>query len=75
MILLVKMKMSIDEAIEAFSQIVDKVYAKGLKPRQRTERLRKCMQDLLEKRGLPPDMKFEEENPNGGCFGLVISSF
>lgn len=74
-IMFVRMKMSVEEAIKAFCYIIKRVYAKGLSPRERTEILRECMEDLLKERGLPVDLKLEEKNPNGGCLGLVILSF
>jgi hypothetical protein len=65
----VKLQMSVKEAIAEFANIVQKVYPEGLGPEERTLRLRECMQSLLAKRGLPQDLKMQDEVQDDRCVG------
>jgi hypothetical protein len=61
--------MSVEEVMEEFVVIVEKVYKDNLTPTERTSTLRRCMQSLLERRKLPLDLKLEEQGPSGSCVG------
>jgi len=68
--MLAKLSMSVDEASEEFFTIVQEVYTpKNLAPAERTQKLRKCMEGLLKKKGLPVDLKLRGEPPAGRCAG------
>lgn len=68
-IMLVKLRMSVEEASEEFATIVDAVYANKLNPAEKTEKLRKCMEALLTKKDLPANLKLEDEKQDGRCVG------
>lgn len=59
--------MSVEEAIAEFSTIVYEVYAKDLEPLDRTTRLKKCVESILVRRGLPLDLRMEGETQDGTC--------
>lgn len=73
-VMLVKLRMSAEEALAAFETIAAEVYAKGLEPTERTARLRKCVESLLNKRGLSLDAKLEGTRQEGGCLGFTLAS-
>jgi hypothetical protein len=63
-----RLRMSVDEASNEFSTIVEEVYQpQALSPSERIHKLRECMEDILERRGLPIDMKFTEKAEPGHC--------
>jgi hypothetical protein len=68
-IMLVKLRMSVEEATDEFGAIVEAVYANRLNPAEKTEKLRKCVEALLTKRKLPVDLKLEDEKQDGRCVG------
>jgi hypothetical protein len=68
-IMLVKLRMSVEEATDEFGAIVEAVYANKLNPTEKTEKLRKCMEALLTKRKLPVDLMLEDEKQDGRCVG------
>jgi hypothetical protein len=60
--------MSVEEASEEFSTIVEEVYIpQDLSPSERIQKLRECMEDIMERKGLPIDMKFMEKTEPGHC--------
>jgi hypothetical protein len=60
--------MSVEEASEEFSTIVEEVYMpQDLSPSERIQKLRGCMEDIMERKGLPIDMKFLEKTEPGHC--------
>jgi hypothetical protein len=68
--MLAKLCMSVDEASEEFFSIIQEVYTpRNLAPAERTQKLRKCMERLLKKKGLPVDLKLRGETPAGQCAG------
>lgn len=67
--MLVKLRMSVEEATDEFATIVEAVYANKLSPAEKTEKLRKCVETLLNKKGLPADLKLEDEKQDGRCVG------
>ena len=72
-IMLTKLRMSVKDAIKEFGIIVDTVYAKGLRPEERTEKLRDCMESLLKQRERPIDLALEGSR-DGRCLGYVNPS-
>jgi hypothetical protein len=68
--MLTKLGMSVDEASEEFFKLVQEVYApKNLAPAERTQKLRECIEGLLEKKRLPVDLKLRGETTPGQCAG------
>jgi hypothetical protein len=60
--------MSVGEASEEFSTIVQEVYIpQDFSPSERTQKLRECMEDIMERKGLPIGMKFMEKTEPGHC--------
>ena len=60
--------MSVEELSDEFFTIVEEVYKpKHLSPSKRTQKLRKCMEDVMERKGLPIDMKYTENANPGHC--------
>ena len=60
-IMLSKLQMSIEDAIEEFHRICSEVYVDGLSAAERTARLRKAIEDLLRRRGFPVDLKLGQD--------------
>ena len=69
-ILFAKLRMSVEEASEEFCTITEQVYTpEGLSPSERTKRLRKCMEDIMEKKGLPLDLPLTQKTRPEACSG------
>lgn len=66
--------MSVDEVMQEFSKIVGQVYAKGLEPTERTQRMRTCIESLLIQKGFPVDLRLEEQTQARRCAGYVVSA-
>lgn len=64
----VTLRMSAEEALNEFCIITQYVYKKGLEPKERTERLKECMESLLIKKGFPPELNLEAEDQDR-CLG------
>jgi hypothetical protein len=63
-----RLRMSVQEISDEFFAIVNEVYQpQDLSPSKRTQKLRKCMEDVMERKGLPIDMKFAEKPKPGDC--------
>ncbi|KIM24801.1 hypothetical protein M408DRAFT_229318 [Serendipita vermifera MAFF 305830] len=73
-ILLAKLRMSVEEASDEFEDIIKQVFnPKDTSGPQRTEALRKCMEDILKKKGLPVDLRLTEDKQEG-CSSFVVAS-
>lgn len=73
-ILFAKLEMSVDEASEHFCDIVENVFQpKNISASQRTEALRRCMESILLKKGLPIDLPLAAKKPEG-CASFVVAS-
>jgi hypothetical protein len=63
-----RLRMSVEETSDEFFTIVEEVYQpQDLSPSERTQRLRKCMEDVMERKGLPIDMQLVEKAKPGDC--------
>jgi len=66
--MLAKLRMSVQETSDEFFTIVEEVYEpQHLSPSERTYKLRECMEDIIQRRGLPIDTKFMEKFKPGDC--------
>lgn len=73
--MLARLRMTVDEAFDEFSVIVEQVYSqKIISPSERTMRLRKCLEDIMRNRGLPLDMKLMDETSSVNCPCFVMAS-
>jgi hypothetical protein len=69
-IMFTKLRMSVEEASEEFCTIMEQVYnPDGLAPSERTKRLRGCMEDIMERKGLPLDLPLTQKTRPGACSG------
>lgn len=67
-ILLVKLRMSVDEVCEEFEAITKQVYEPvNLSASERTQRLRKCLEYILSKNGLPINLPLTAKTQTGRC--------
>jgi hypothetical protein len=58
-----KLRMSVDEAMAEFAEISKNVYEiESMNPDIRSQRLRKCLEDLLERKGMPLDALLVDGN-------------
>lgn len=74
-IMFTRLRMSVEEASEEFFTITEEVYkADELDSSERSRRLRQCLEGMLQKRGLPLDMKLMEETRENSCAGFVVAS-
>ncbi|KIM23090.1 hypothetical protein M408DRAFT_28203 [Serendipita vermifera MAFF 305830] len=74
-IFLTKLRMSVEEASDEFCTITEEVYKQdGLLPSERTDRLRRCMEDLMTRRGFSIHMRLMDETQTDGCAGCVVVS-
>jgi hypothetical protein len=63
-----RLRMSVEELSDEFFTIVQEVYKpQRLSSSKRTEKLKRCMEDVLERKGLPIDMKFTEDAKPDRC--------
>ena len=63
-----RLMMSVEEASDEFSTIVEEVYQpEDLSPSERIQILRECMEDIMERKGFPINMKFTEKAEPGQC--------
>jgi hypothetical protein len=70
--MLTKMRMSVDQAREHFLNICSEVYSDPeLSPKERTARLRNCVEHMLSSLDLPVNLKMTQANPKGShsCAG------
>jgi len=66
--MLAKLRLSVEDTLEEFFTIVEAVYLSGdLAPLERTEKLRGCMEDLMERKGFPSDLKLMEASQTESC--------
>ena len=67
-IMLAKLRMTVEEAAEEFCTIAEEVYKQNDITRQkRTQRLKECIEDIMSRRKLPVDMKLLDETQTGSC--------
>jgi hypothetical protein len=60
--------MSVEETSKEFFTILEDVYQpQDLSPSERTHKLRGCMEDVMERKGLPINMKLMEKAKPGDC--------
>jgi xylose isomerase len=60
--------MSVEEVRSEFFTIADKVYQPhGRTPSERTRKLKECIEDFMERKGHPINMKLLEELEPGQC--------
>ena len=60
--MLAKLRMSVEEATEAFCTIADEAYREAdMAPLERSQRLHQCRKNIMKKRNLPVDMKLLDE--------------
>ncbi|KIM30111.1 hypothetical protein M408DRAFT_67143 [Serendipita vermifera MAFF 305830] len=71
-IMFTRLRMSIEEASDEFFTITEEVYRQdALDSSERSKRLRQCIEDMLQRRQLPLDIKLMEETPGNDCAGYV----
>ena len=69
-IMFTRLRMSVEEASQEFYTIIEEVYKQDvLAPLERTNRLRRCMEDLLTRKGHPVDMKLMDDAWENNCAG------
>jgi hypothetical protein len=62
--------MSVEETTQEFCTIVEQVYnPDGLAPSERAGRLRKCMEDIMKRKGLALDLPLTQKTRSEGCSG------
>jgi hypothetical protein len=62
--------MSVEEASEEFCTIVEQVYSpEDLAPSERTSHLRKCMEEIMERKRLPIDLPLAQKTRPEACSG------
>lgn len=67
-IMLSKLRMTASDAAKELSKFCEQVYAPGLSPEERTSTCRKCIEDLLKRRGLPEDLEMgRNDRVQEGC--------
>jgi hypothetical protein len=75
--MLSRLRMSVEDATEEFHRICNEVYVDRLSATERTGRLRKAIEELLKRRGLPVDLKLGRDTrvAEDGCpwYALIIS--
>jgi hypothetical protein len=69
--------MSVEDAEEEFHKICNEVYVDGISAIERTGRLRKATEKLLEKRGFPVDLKLGQDSrvTENGCPWYTLAIF
>jgi hypothetical protein len=74
-VMFAKLGMPVKDALEEFNKICDEVYTVELNPEDRTLALRKCIENLLKKRGLPVDLKMgkDKRGPSSKCGWYVLN--
>lgn len=70
-----KLGMSVKDAFEEFNKIYKEVYVVDMNPKGRTAALRKRIEDLLKRRGLPIDLKMgkDQRGPPTKCLWYVLN--
>lgn len=73
-----KLRMSVEDTTEEFHRICNEVYVDGLSAAERTNRLRKMIEELLTRRGFPVDLKLGQDTrvAEDGCawYALAVSA-
>ena len=64
--------MSVEEAFQEFETIMEEVYKRNeINPLERTNALRRCLEDLMKRKGLPLSMKLVDDTRAQGCARYV----
>ncbi|KAG8792449.1 hypothetical protein FRC17_008596, partial [Serendipita sp. 399] len=72
-IMLVVLRMSAEEARDSFLKICAEIYGPEISSKEkRTAKLRECIEDLLEKRGHPPNHPLLINDPQASCHGFIV---
>lgn len=67
-IMFAKLRMSVEEASEEFATIFEAVYKSvDILPLERSKILRKCVEDILKRKGYPMDLPLVDDTQKGGC--------
>ena len=67
-IMLAKLRMTVEEASEEFCTIAEEVYNQTeITREERTQCLKRCMEDIMRRRNLPVDMKLLDRTQTGEC--------
>lgn len=73
--MLARLRMSVDDALNEFFIIVEQVYnQESISPSERTARLKTCLEDMMNRGNHPLDMKLTEETGLGACQCFVTTS-
>ncbi|KIM19657.1 hypothetical protein M408DRAFT_31032, partial [Serendipita vermifera MAFF 305830] len=73
-ILLARLRMSVEEVSEELQGIMKQVFnPKEISASERTDALKKCMEDILKKKDLPVDLQLTETKREG-CASFVVAS-
>jgi len=65
--------MSVEEVSDEFATIIEEVYKpNNLAPTERSQLLRKCIEDIMERKGIPADTKLMEDPRTGQCARQVL---
>ena len=63
-----KLRMTVEEASQEFCTIAEEVYRQiDITPKQRTDFLRRCLEDLMKKKHMLIDTRLMGEKQIGGC--------
>ncbi|KIM21455.1 hypothetical protein M408DRAFT_29534 [Serendipita vermifera MAFF 305830] len=74
-IMLAKLRMSADEAAEEFCAIIENVLGPvNMTPKERLEKLRTLLEDMMKRKDLPLNMKLVDEGQNDSCACFVVAS-
>jgi hypothetical protein len=75
--MLSKLRMPIKDATEEFHRICNEVYVEGLSAVDRTNRLRKAIEELLTRRGFPGDLTLGRDArvAEDGCPWCALTLF
>ncbi|KIM21462.1 hypothetical protein M408DRAFT_333430 [Serendipita vermifera MAFF 305830] len=75
-IMLAKLHMSADEAAEEFCTIIDHVFVPvDITPKERIDRLKSCVENMMKMKDLPLDMKLLDDAQSDSCTCFVVASF
>ncbi|PVG02910.1 hypothetical protein CPB86DRAFT_859145 [Serendipita vermifera] len=73
-VMLTKLRMTVDEAIEEFREISKEVYeVEDLTPSARSQKLRECLENLLKKKDIPLDATLVGDRGENDCAGFVVA--
>ena len=70
--MLAKLRMTVDEVLEEFVKIAEVYSQIDITPNDRTQRLKACLESMMERKQLPIDMKLLDGAQAGGCAWSVV---